>query len=80
MQSLYNNFKSLTENTKSKQISFRIGINKEIKYPIDNIAFVMNDSEFNILNGAPLTEGVNCFANEYLVENLNGSLLRITNF
>jgi nitrite reductase/ring-hydroxylating ferredoxin subunit len=39
-----------------------------------------NDSEFNILNGAPLTEGVNCFANEYLVENLNGSLLRITNF
>ena len=48
MQSLYNNFKSLTDNTKSKQISFRIGINKEIKYPVDNIAFVMNDSEFNI--------------------------------
>jgi len=48
MQDLYNNFKSLTDNTKSKQISFRIGINKEIKYPIDNIAFVMNDSEFNI--------------------------------
>jgi len=48
MQGLYNNFKSLTDNTKSKQISFRIGINKEIKYPIDNIAFVMNDSEFNI--------------------------------
>tara|TARA_B100000780_G_scaffold119386_1_gene83708 strand:- start:1840 stop:2262 length:423 start_codon:yes stop_codon:yes gene_type:complete len=39
-----------------------------------------DDSEFNILNGAPLTEGVTCFANEYLVENLNGSLLRITNF
>ena len=48
MQGLYNNFKSLTDNTKSKQISFRIGINKEIKYPIGNIAFVMNDSEFNI--------------------------------
>ena len=48
MHNLYNNFKSLTTNTKSKQISFRIGINKEIKYPIDNIAFVMNDSEFNI--------------------------------
>ena len=48
MSSLYNNFKSLTDNTKSKQISFRIGINKEIKYPVDNIAFVMNDSEFNI--------------------------------
>jgi len=39
-----------------------------------------DDSEFNILNGAPLTEGTNCFANEYFVENLNGSLLRITNF
>jgi uncharacterized protein with NAD-binding domain and iron-sulfur cluster len=48
MKGLYNNFKSLTDNTKSKQISFRIGINKKIKYPIDNIAFVMNDSEFNI--------------------------------
>jgi uncharacterized protein with NAD-binding domain and iron-sulfur cluster len=48
MERLYQNFKSLTDNTKSKHISFRIGINKEIKYPIDNIAFVMNDSEFNI--------------------------------
>ena len=48
MSSLYNNFKSLTDNTKSKQIAFSIGINKEIKYPIDNIAFVMIDSEFNI--------------------------------
>jgi uncharacterized protein with NAD-binding domain and iron-sulfur cluster len=48
MPGLYNNFKSLTNNTRSKQISFRIGINKEINYPIDNIAFVMNDSEFNI--------------------------------
>ena len=37
-------------------------------------------SEFNILNGVPLTQGVTCVANEYLVENLNGSLLRITNF
>ena len=48
MEHLYNTFKSLTDNTKSKQISFSIGIDKEIKYPIDNIAFVMNDSEFNI--------------------------------
>lgn len=39
-----------------------------------------NDVEYNILNGAPLTEGGECFANEYLVENLNGSILRITNF
>ena len=48
MMNLYNTFKSLTNNTKSKQISFRIGIDKDIKYPIKNIAFVMNDSEFNI--------------------------------
>ena len=39
-----------------------------------------DNSEFNILNGAPLTQGVNCFANEYLVENLNGSILKISNF
>ena len=39
-----------------------------------------DDSEFNILNGAPLTEGNTCFANEYLVDNVNGSLLRITNY
>ncbi len=39
-----------------------------------------DDSEFNILNGAPLTEGIDCFANEYLVENLGGSILRISNF
>jgi len=48
MEGLCNQFKSLTDTTKSKQISFRIGINKDIKYPINNIAFVMNDSEFNI--------------------------------
>jgi len=48
MKSLYNNFNLLTKNTKSKQISFRIGINKNINYPIQNIAFVMTDSEFNI--------------------------------
>ena len=39
-----------------------------------------DDSEFNILNGAPLSEGIGCFANEYRVENLNGSILRISNF
>ena len=48
MGNLQNTFKSLTNNTKSKQISFRIGIDKVIEYPINNIAFVMNDSEFNI--------------------------------
>tara|TARA_R110002073_G_scaffold108336_5_gene243445 strand:+ start:13241 stop:13663 length:423 start_codon:yes stop_codon:yes gene_type:complete len=39
-----------------------------------------DDSEYNILNGSPLTAGSSCFAKEYLVENLNGSVLRITNF
>ena len=39
-----------------------------------------DDSEFNILNGAPLTDGINYSAREYLVTNLNGSVLRITNF
>ena len=39
-----------------------------------------DDSEFNILNGAPLTEGVKYSAREYLVTNLNGTILRITNF
>ena len=48
MKYLYNKFYLLTRNTKSKQISFRIGIDKHINYPIKNIAFVMSDSEFNI--------------------------------
>jgi len=48
MKNLYNKFNVLTQTTKSKQISFRIGINKNINYPTNNIAFVMSDSEFNI--------------------------------
>tara|TARA_R110001599_G_scaffold19921_3_gene75871 strand:+ start:13862 stop:14341 length:480 start_codon:yes stop_codon:yes gene_type:complete len=39
-----------------------------------------DDSEFNILNGAPLTAGITYSAREYLVTNLNGTVLRITNF
>lgn len=39
-----------------------------------------DDSEFNILNGAPLTDGISYSAREYLVTNLNGTVLRITNF
>jgi nitrite reductase/ring-hydroxylating ferredoxin subunit len=39
-----------------------------------------DDSEFNILNGAPLTSGISYSAREYLVTNLTGSVLRITNF
>jgi len=49
---------------------------------VNNLKMVCpcDDSEFNILNGAPLTSGVDYFAREYLVTNLNGSVLRITNF
>ncbi len=39
-----------------------------------------NQHEYNSLNGSPLTSGTTCFAKEYRVENLNGSILRITNF
>ncbi|MDG1040028.1 MAG: hypothetical protein P8H13_07280 [Polaribacter sp.] len=39
-----------------------------------------DDSEFQILNGAPRTSGITNFAREYLVTNLNGTVLRITNF
>ena len=39
-----------------------------------------DDSEFNILNGAPLTEGVNYQARQYRVATTSSSTLRITNF
>lgn len=39
-----------------------------------------DDSQFNILNGSPLTEGISYTAREYLVTNINGNALRITNF
>ena len=39
-----------------------------------------DDSEFNLLNGAPLTEGVNYQARQYRVVILSGNTLRITNF
>ncbi len=39
-----------------------------------------DDSEFNILNGAPLTEGVNYQARQYRVSILSSNTLRITNF
>jgi len=43
-----NLYNTVTQSSKSKQISFRIGINKNINYPTNNIAFVMSNSEFNI--------------------------------
>jgi len=39
-----------------------------------------DDSEFNILNGAALTEGVNYQARQYRVAILSSNTLRITNF
>ena len=49
---------------------------------IENINMICtcDNSEHSIIDGRPLTTGSECFANEYLVENLNGSILRITNF
>jgi len=48
MVKLHNEFKLLTDTTKSKQISFRVALDKDINYPINNIAFMLPDSEFEI--------------------------------
>ena len=48
MKDIYNQHKILNSKSKSEQISFRLGLNKNIKFPSNNIAFVMSDSEFNI--------------------------------
>ena len=40
-----------------------------------------NGLKYNLLNGAPITEGSTCFAKEYLVRiDYSKSVLRITNF
>lgn len=39
-----------------------------------------DDSEFNILNGAPLTDGIEYSARQYRVSLVNSSTLQITNF
>ena len=39
-----------------------------------------DDSEFNILNGGPITEGINYSARQYRVSLLNSNQLQITNF
>lgn len=40
-----------------------------------------NQEEYNPLSGgAPLTEGVECFAKEYLTQTINSSTIRISNF
>ena len=39
-----------------------------------------DDSEFNILNGAPLTDGVKYQARQYRVATMGANTLRITNF
>lgn len=39
-----------------------------------------DDSEFNILNGAPLTDGVNYPARQYRAVLVGGNTLQITNF
>ncbi len=39
-----------------------------------------NNHQYNILNGSPLTSEGTCFAKEYFVDNINGTVLRISNF
>jgi hypothetical protein len=41
-------YKLLNFSVYSNQISFRLGFNKKIKFPFNNIAFAMPDSEFDI--------------------------------
>lgn len=41
-------FNSINAKTSSKQVAFRLGFNKTIKFPEPNIAFIFPDSEFNI--------------------------------
>lgn len=45
---LENKFKSLNYKTDSRQVAFRLGFNKKIKFPQRDIAFIFPDSEFNI--------------------------------
>ena len=48
MNKLYLEHKMLNQNSLSKQVSFRIGINKKIQFPSASIAFAMVESEFDI--------------------------------
>ncbi len=48
LTSLENKFKSLNYKTDSRQVSFRLGFGKKIKFPQRDIAFIFPDSEFNI--------------------------------
>jgi hypothetical protein len=48
MHDLRNRHRALTKDTDSRQIAFRLGFDKQIKFPDPNMAFIMVDSEFNI--------------------------------
>lgn len=77
---IYNNgtqFKAFDRSCPGQTIS---SCSQMIVDPNLRIVCPCDDSEYNILNGAPLTDGSTCFANEYLVNTINGSVLRITNF
>lgn len=45
---IYNQFSNMNNKTISNQISFRIGIDKNISYPTNYIGIVLTDSEYNI--------------------------------
>ena len=48
LNNLEKTFKSINKNTDSRQVSFRLGFSKKIKFPQRDIAFIFPDSEFNI--------------------------------
>jgi len=48
LHQLYKQHRLLNKNSLNNQISFRIGLNIDIKFPVRHIGFVMTDSEFNI--------------------------------
>jgi len=48
LNKLTKQFSSINEKTSSRQVAFRLGFNKSIKFPHSDIAFIFPDSEFNI--------------------------------
>jgi uncharacterized protein with NAD-binding domain and iron-sulfur cluster len=48
MTKLFKQHKKLVDKSLSQQVSFRLGLKKEIKYPFNEMGFTMTDSEYNI--------------------------------
>jgi hypothetical protein len=48
LKNLEKTFNQINSRTDSRQVAFRLGFEKKIKFPEPNIAFIFPDSEFNI--------------------------------